>query len=206
MNCPKGQITSHHRRNANNRCVYGITGRAPGFTLPEVLAVLTVMAVLSSIAIPGFMRWLPDYRLKGAARNLYSDLQFIKGRAIRDRGEWAIVFNAVENTYQVVSGGPDRTFSTNHDNLVEKTVSLSAYGSGLRFGPGGATRKVGQNQPILDSITYPGKRVVFNSRGLTTGTFGGYVYIQNDQDGCFALGTWSSGVVVLRKWNGSAWQ
>lgn len=180
--------------------------RSHGFSLLEVLVVFLVMAILFGISLPGFMRWLPEYRLRGAARNLFSDLQFIKGRAIRDRGEWAIVFDKAENAYRVVSGGPDRIFSTAHDNVVEKTVSLSAYGSGLRFGPGSATRRVGQNQPILDSVSYQGDRVVFNSRGLTTGAFGGYVYLQNDQGSCFAVGTWSSGVVVIRKWNGSSWE
>jgi prepilin-type N-terminal cleavage/methylation domain-containing protein len=177
-----------------------------GFTLLEMLVAIVILAILSALAAPGFMRWLPTYRLKGAARDLYSNLQLIKGRAVRDRGEWAIVFNSGGNSYQIVSGGPDRTYSSADDNVVEKTVSLSAYGSGLRYGPGGATRKVGNNEPIADSVTYPGDRVIFDPRALTPGTLGGYVYLQNDRNGCFAVGTWSSGVIVLRKWNGSAWE
>lgn len=184
----------------------GGIGDHQGFTLIEALVAIVILAIVSALAAPGFIRWLPNYRLKGAARDIYSNLQLIKGRAIRDRGEWAIKFDAGGNSYQIVSGGPDRTHSTTGDNSVEKTVNLSAYGSGLRFGPGGATRKVGSNEVIADSVTYPGDRVIFNSRGLTTGTLGGYVYIQNDRNGCFAIGTWSSGIVVLKKWNGSAWE
>jgi hypothetical protein len=41
---------------------------------------------------------------------------------------------------------------------------------------------------------------------MTTGTFGGYAYLQNNRNTCYAVGTWSSGIVVLRKWSGSAWE
>ena len=184
----------------------GSAKAASGFTLLEVLIAVVFVAVLSGLAAPGFMRWLPNYRLKGAARDLYSNFQLIKGRAIRDRGEWAVKFDAGGNSYQIVSGGPDGKYSTSADNVADKTVSLSAYKSGVGYGPGRATRKVGRNEPIGSSVTYPGSRVVFNSRGLTPGTLGGYVYLQNDQGACYAVGTWSSGVIVLRKWNGTKWE
>jgi prepilin-type N-terminal cleavage/methylation domain-containing protein len=177
-----------------------------GFTTLELLVVIAILGISASLAIPGFSNWLHGYRLKGAARDLYSNLHFAKSWAIRDRGEWAVEFNAAGNTYQVVSGGPDRLYSTAGDNVVLKTVSLAAYGSSLSYGPGSATRKVGQNEPIADSVSFPGDRVVFNSRGMTSGTLGGYAYITNDRNACFAVGTWSSGIVVLKKWNGSAWE
>ena len=177
-----------------------------GFTKIELLVAMSIVAISTSLAMPAFSRWLPNYRLKGAVRDLYSNLQYAKSGAIRDRGEWAVKFDAGGNSYQVVSGGPDRIYSTGEDNVVIRTVSLAAYGSRLIYGPGSATRKVGQNEPIADCVSFPGDRVVFNSRGMITGTFGGYAYLQNERNACYAVGTWSSGIVVLRKWNGSAWQ
>ncbi len=177
-----------------------------GLTKVELLVAMSILAISTSLAVPAFSRWLPNYRLKGAVRELYSNLQLAKSGAVRDRGEWAVKFDASGNSYQVVSGGPDRTYATTDDNVVLKTVSLADYGSGLSYGAGSATRKVGRNEPIGDSISFPGDRVVFNSRAMTTGTLGGYAYLQNDQNACFAVGTWSSGIIVLRKWNGSAWE
>jgi len=177
-----------------------------GFTKLELLVTMGILGILTSLATPAFLNWLPSYRLKGAARELYSNLQLVKAGAIKDRGEWAIEFDADGKGYQVVSGGPDRRYFTTEDNVLLKTVSLSSYGSGLSFGRGSATRKVGQNEPIGDCVSYPGDRVVFNFRGMTTGTLGGYAYLTNDRNACYAVGTWSSGIVVLRKWNGSAWE
>jgi prepilin-type N-terminal cleavage/methylation domain-containing protein len=177
-----------------------------GFTKVELLVVISIIAISTSFALPAFSGWLPAYRLKGAVRDLYSNLQLAKSAAIRDRGQCAVRFNRTGNSYQVVSGGPDRLYKTPEDNVVLKTVVLPDYGSGLGFGPGCATRKVGENKPIAACVSFPDDQVVFNSMGMTTGTFGGYAYLQNSLNSCYAVGTWSSGIVVIRKWNGSAWE
>jgi Tfp pilus assembly protein FimT len=183
-------------------------GLMAGFTKVELLVVMAIMVTLAALARPGFTTWFPNYHLKGAARDLYSNLQLAKAGAIRDRTEWAVRFIPGANSYQVWSSGSNGAwdgFSEPKDTLL-KTVNLLAYGGGCSYGRGGATRKVGENKPIGDTVSYPGDRVVFNPRGMTSGTLGGYVYLQNDRNACFAVGSWSTGIVVIRKWNGSAWE
>ena len=42
-----------------------------GFTLIELIIVIGMISLLTSIAIPAVMKWLPNYRLKAAVRDLY---------------------------------------------------------------------------------------------------------------------------------------
>ena len=53
-----------------------------GFTLIELMATLGVAAILMAIAIPNFMSTLPGLRLNDAARQVATDLQQIRMKAI----------------------------------------------------------------------------------------------------------------------------
>ena len=64
-----------------------------GFTLTELVTIIAIIAVLTSIAIPTFSVWLPNYRLRSAARDLYSNLQMAKLGAVKQNKQWAVVFN-----------------------------------------------------------------------------------------------------------------
>ena len=68
--------------------------RNTGFTLVDVVATVSVLGIVVTIAIPAFSTWLPDQRLKTAARDLYSNMQLMKVGAIKSNAQWAIVFDA----------------------------------------------------------------------------------------------------------------
>ncbi len=46
-----------------------------GFTLIQLTIVIALLAILTAAGLPNFLSWLPKYRLKSAARDLYSNLQ-----------------------------------------------------------------------------------------------------------------------------------
>jgi len=164
--------------------------REQGFTLIELMITIIILSVLLGLAIPGFSRWLPNYRLRGAARDLYSNLQLAKSGTIKDRANWAVEFPG-GNIYRLVSGG-----------VVHKTVSLPDYGSGVSFGPGSSTPPAVANAVTADSAN----PIVFNSRGFTTNNAPVFAYMTNNRNTSYAVGTLVSGAVVLKKWNGTAWQ
>lgn len=180
-----------------------------GFTMLELLVTIIILSVLLGLAIPGFMSWLPNYRLRGAARDLFSNLQLAKSGAIKDRTEWAVRFTG-PNSYEVWSArDPDNpsqntgwnSFSATDDTLV-KTVNLSDYGSGLQFGAGSASSAV--DGGAITAV--PAGPIYFGSRGFTTNNASVYAYMTNNRNTSYAVGALASGAVVIRKWNGATWQ
>ncbi len=175
------------------------------FTLIELLVAFVVLGIMLALAIPAFSRWLPNYHLRSASDDLQSEFQLTKMKAIKDNGEWALVFNAGAGTYQVVSGGADGDYSTAGDNVIDKTVTLSQYGSGTGYGHGAATAAIGGGG-FDNEITFAADTVVFNGRGTINNATGGYIYLQNNENGTYGAGVLSSGVIILRKWAGAAWE
>jgi type IV fimbrial biogenesis protein FimT len=182
-----------------------------GFTLIELLVAIAIMGALASIAIPSFSAWMPDYRLKQAARELYSNLQRAKMGAVRANESWGIWFeDGAIPRYRIYSLGSNRTWdnATGDDQLQNITIALSDY-KGVNYGrPLTITKCPGDPPSAPDPISYqtPNGVVVFTNRG-TLGGPPGFVYLSNGKGTCYAVGTPSpAGVVVLRKWNGSSWQ
>jgi prepilin-type N-terminal cleavage/methylation domain-containing protein len=55
-----------------------------GFSFMELMVVVALVGILSSIAIPNHLRSLPEKRLKNAARSLYADMQRARLLAVKD--------------------------------------------------------------------------------------------------------------------------
>ena len=187
--------------------------REKGFTMIELLVVFIILSVLLGLAIPGFSSWFPKYRLRGAARDIYSNLQLAKMTAVKDRARCAVLFD-VPNSYRVVriSPGPDNIYGNGDDPtpVALKTVSFSEYGSVGGNGSGTATGGVG-GEAFDNNVTFQDDGIVFDSRGMVlrpTGAVstGGYVYLQNNKNNAFAVGVLGGGVIALQRWNGTAWQ
>jgi len=182
-----------------------------GFTIAELLTVISIVSIVSVISIPSFISWLPNYRLKNAALDLFSNFQNARMRAIQSRGEYAIRFNVSAGNYQLVNGGANKTYEggkSPSDDIIEKTISLSNYGSGIRYGHGSAIEKAtlsGGSFSPGDEVSYQGDMAEFNSRGMANKM--GYVYLENSSKSTFAVSTPTmAGVVHIKRWNGREWR
>jgi len=171
-----------------------------GFTLVEAMVVIAVIGIAVAVAVPNIVGYMPEYRLKRAARDLYSVMQSTKMGAIKNNTSWAIVFDPATSRYLICSAsGADATWSTTADNTIVSTITLPGYGSGINYGHGIATTNatVGGGAFPVNNISYTANVLVFNSRG--TGS-GGYVYLQNNQSTSYTVGTRTNGAILLRKW------
>jgi prepilin-type N-terminal cleavage/methylation domain-containing protein len=145
-----------------------------GFTMIEVMVVIGIIAILAGAAIPGFSAWIPDYRLKSAVQDLYSNMQLAKMEAIRSNSQYRISFDTTNKTYQVIRP----------DGSTEKEVNLSDYGSGVTYGGGG--------------VEYDDDDIGFTSRGMTDEDEK-WVYLTNAKNTSYRVGTLRSGVIRLER-------
>lgn len=57
--------------------------RSRGFTIIELMVTIAVLAILITVAIPGFESMIEKRRLIGATESIYSDLQFARSEAVK---------------------------------------------------------------------------------------------------------------------------
>ncbi len=182
-----------------------MTRQQAGFTFIELMVTIAIIGVLAGAAIPTFSVWLPNYRLKSAAMDLYSNFQETKMMAVRANRTHAVEFVPAQNLYRILDCGDDNSCASTGDNTTLRTIRLSDYDAkgGITFGNGNATTPAGAS--FGDFVTYssPDNTTTFNSRGMSNA---GYVYLDNTKGTAYTIGTESSGFIKMRKWRGGDWQ
>jgi type IV fimbrial biogenesis protein FimT len=76
-----------------------------GMTLLELIAVMSVVAVLLAIAVPGFATMFTRLRLQGASAEFGTDLQYARSEALRQRVAVGVSTNLAGDGYTLVANG-----------------------------------------------------------------------------------------------------
>jgi type IV fimbrial biogenesis protein FimT len=64
-----------------------------GFTVVELLITIAIITLVAAIAVPNFIGWLPDYRLRSATHDLFSNFQKAKLTAVKRNVNTAVCFH-----------------------------------------------------------------------------------------------------------------
>jgi type IV fimbrial biogenesis protein FimT len=152
-----------------------------GFTLIEVLMTVGVLAILAAVAVPGFSVWLPNNRLKAAARDVVSNFQLAKLTAVKRNTNCAITFNQVIGAqiydYVVyVDSDKDLEYDAGEEVITRKC--WTDYGStNYDFSKGGGDGlSFTHNDEGLPSIAFQAKGFPINKLG---GLGMGAVFLKN---------------------------
>ncbi len=142
--------------------------RALGFSLIEVLVVVTIMAILAGLAIPYLSNAAVD-QLQSVATVIVADIDYARNLAIANASEYRLTLDAANNRYQLTHSGsnpllnalPSSPFKSPGDTAATQTTRLDH----LPIGPGvvqllGGKRATGSTAELTD--------VAFTALGSTS--------------------------------------
>ena len=166
-----------------------------GFTLIELLVVIAIIGIAAAIATPMFSGYSKSANLRADVQNIYAQLQDAKMMAIKEQQNIGVFFDdgTVPQSLKILS-------STGAVLSTTVFSALNNYGQGVATAD--ATTTAGTNWGG-NGISFTADTVTFNSRGTANG---GYVYVNNQDGGVYAVGVWTTGMIVIRKWNGAGWE
>lgn len=169
--------------------------RETGFTLLEVIVVMALIAIISSVAVLSMAFYIPNVRLKSAAQDINIQIQKARLEAIRRSSTVAVRFHATD-----VSGaqkfGPIIWLDNNYDPSVGTHPLLEAGEEVLFRMPvddSGAIIEVEKYKGVGfdsshdgDGVTFFNNAFAFNSRGILKKKNGspsldGSVYLLNSR-------------------------
>ncbi|MBI2089108.1 MAG: GspH/FimT family pseudopilin [Deltaproteobacteria bacterium] len=94
-----------------------------GFTLMELMVAMAVSMIVLAVGTPSFLAWLPTLRLSSAARQIATDLQVARMRAISQNASYTVSFNAGAGTYAY--GSDSRDIGQQYPGISIASVSPS---------------------------------------------------------------------------------
>ena len=128
-----------------------------GFTIMELIVVIAILAIMAGIAIPNMIPWPAKHRMSGAARNIYSALQYARLRAVKEKANIVITFDAsgsgATDTYSVyIDDG--RGGGNAKNNILDGAEPI--------INSGQMPVDVDMNNPLFGGNTF----TAFDARGL----------------------------------------
>ncbi len=168
-----------------------------GFSLMEIMVVLAIIAVLSSISAPALRGFAASRRLKSSARAIVDTLGFARDMAITEKNTHLVVFDIDANRYWLASsetfdiqnpaasaGRSTNSVTANGQQaMVSRTDGIMGIPRPLNRGitiTAIVTTSNGVNQQIITGVDY----VYFSPIATSVDTI---VYLRNIDDDAMAI-------------------
>ncbi len=129
-----------------------------GFSLIELIIVIGIIAILSTLAVPAFLKYTANANLKSATREITSDILNQKEKAISENRKQRITFSTANDSYTLEERNAADTASVN-----TQLKTLKHFGS---------------NIDITSAAFGAGAIATFQTRGTATA---GHVWLENSR-------------------------
>ena len=157
--------------------------KGTGFTLVEILVVLSIITILSVTAISNLIANVPRYRLRQAITHVMSTLQSARLRAIKD------------NSYTVIDFDPDGNGHPDGDYIAFVDNGSGMHGDWIWQPENGEqliTRGHLPRDVWITRTTFPKHRLRFNNQGHLMG-INRSIYLKNSHDVSKKITVYTSG-------------
>ncbi|MDY7032895.1 MAG: GspH/FimT family pseudopilin [Thermodesulfobacteriota bacterium] len=155
-----------------------------GFTLTELMVTVGVLGVMAAFAMPNLIAWKTTIGVNSAARDLISEMQVCRMKAVSERNNYVITFDATNNQYTVHddndSDGILDEVGSNASNGDESSKGPIDLPDDIRFGrASGGINIVSSTGTNIDSdgIHVTGDTLTFEPDGTPTSVNTESVYI-----------------------------
>jgi prepilin-type N-terminal cleavage/methylation domain-containing protein len=138
------------------------SGLEPGFSLIEVLVVVGIIAVMAAVGLPAIGRYFRNYQIRNAAREVASEIQTARTKAIMKNVNWGVLFVTLSpTTYRIVIEDDPANPATRTLNLMDPIRNLpgdvmfsnvGATDASLRYDRMGAACDPGSNTVLCPDV------------------------------------------------------
>lgn len=137
------------------------TNRKRGFTLVELLIVVTVLGILASVILPSMNSTGSLISLEAAARTLAADLRMARQSAVQYNSSYKVKIDLTANSYQIIFAGTGSV-----PTLTNLLNSSSSSGNTIDFDQWSASRLKQQR------VALAGAALKTSKTSVTDVTFG----------------------------------
>jgi Tfp pilus assembly protein FimT len=110
-----------------DRTTKGVPGNAKGFSLAELLIILTIGTILTIVAVPSINSGVRNYRISGAVSAVTWAIHSTRYQALEEGYPFQVVFNSTANNYLIQSSPANNGTYSNVDTSANPYVPISSW-------------------------------------------------------------------------------